>query len=284
MLFHHTLFLLIGLLVGVAFTAPHSLINPDAVAVAADGQPISNTPDDDLVKRGGGKRGIAFNSADVVSQFQSPKVSWAYNWATNPNGAVPGVEYVPTLWGAKMFDYWKNDANKALSTGCGHLLGFNEPDHPEQANMSPQAAAAAYKQHITPFKGRASLGSPACTSSEEAGMGLDWMRQFFAACGGGCGIDFMATHWYGGADQVDFFKQHVNAAIALAKSNGMNKVWVTEFGSFGSDAQQSNFLSQVLPWLDNKPEVARYAYFFASDGYMMTGKTVNSVGQQYINA
>lgn len=284
MLFHHAIFLLVGLLVSVAFTAPHNLVDPANSHFLANAPPNTDlTPTDDLVKRAGGKRGIAFDTASVVPQFKSPKVSWAYNWATNAGGAVP-VEYVPLLWGSKMFSYWNSDANKALASGSSHLLGFNEPDHYEQANMSPQVAAAAYKQHLTPFSGRASLGSPACTSSEDAGMGLDWMREFFTACGGGCGIDFMATHWYGGADQVSFFKKHVNDAISLANSNGINQIWVTEFGATGSDAQQSSFLSQVLPWLDGKPEVARYAYFFASDGHMMTGKSVNSLGSQYISS
>jgi hypothetical protein len=306
MLFDRSLFLLISLIISVAIAAPRNLVNSDVLNKATNDHvsvdastgsnpdlnihttpeietPVQiNTRTNGFEKRAIAKRGVAFNSADVVPQFQSSKVSWAYNWGSNPNGAVSGVEYVPLLWGAKMFSTWNADANKALASGSKHLLAFNEPDHAAQANMSPQDAAAAYKQYLTPFQNRARLGSPACTNSESPGMGLDWMRQFFAACAGQCGIDFMATHWYAGADQVDYFKQHVDQAIATAKASDVHYLWITEFAATGSEAQQQAFLSQVLPWLDSKPEIVRYAYFYAADGHMMTGSSINALGNRYI--
>ncbi|KAK2766317.1 hypothetical protein FQN54_007834 [Arachnomyces sp. PD_36] len=253
------------------------------VATVAIAAPHGHREHHSIAKRGGGKRGVAFNTASVIPQFQSAQTSWAYNWGSTPNGAVPGLEYVPQLWGEKMFGTWNADANAAIAAGSGHLLGFNEPDHVDQASMTPAAAAAAFKQYLTPFNGRVRLGSPACTNSETPGMGLDWMRQFFAACAGQCGIDFMTTHWYAGADQVAYFKDHVSRAIATAKDNGIHHIWITEFAATGSPGQQQAFLDAVLPWLDSKPEVARYAYFYAAEGHMLTGNAVNGVGSRYIN-
>ena len=313
MLFPQVHLLLVGLLACVAIAAPHNPVNSDIRTAIIEHSPdvdsnanyLPDTADDvkddinhhlnraefqtntaptGFVKRAVAKRGIAFSSAGVVPQFQSSKVSWAHNWATNPAGTCPGVEYVPMLWGAKMFSYWNADANSALAAGSKHLIGFNEPDILEQANMSPQDAAAAFKQYITPFNGRAQLGSPGCSNSETPGMGLSWMRDFFIACAGQCGIDFMTTHWYAPADQVEYFKQHVNEAIATAKSFNIHSIWITEFGALGSDAAQQAFLDQIIPWLDSKAEVQRYAYFYAAPGHLMSGNAINALGRQYINA
>ncbi|KAL1963804.1 hypothetical protein VTN77DRAFT_7870 [Rasamsonia byssochlamydoides] len=56
-------------------------------------------------------------------------VSWAYNWDLSANGDVPAVD-------------------AAISAGSRFILGFNEPDDPQQANMSPSDAATEYQQYV----------------------------------------------------------------------------------------------------------------------------------------
>ena len=81
-------------------------------------------------------------------QALSPGVSWWYNWAPVPdNPAVAaayaslGVEFVPMAWDL-------NDLPKLteIPVDAAHLLGFNEPNFGNQANLTPEAAAAAWPQ------------------------------------------------------------------------------------------------------------------------------------------
>jgi hypothetical protein len=47
-------------------------------------------------------------------------------------------------------NYWSTYVQNAINSGATHLLGFNEPDNSGQSNLSPQAAAAAWKQYMQP--------------------------------------------------------------------------------------------------------------------------------------
>jgi hypothetical protein len=75
-----------------------------------------------------------------------------------------------------------------------HPSRFNEPDNSGQAAMSPQVAAAAWKQYMQPFAGKAKLVSPAITNAA-APNGEAWMDSFLQACSG-CTIDAIAIHIY----------------------------------------------------------------------------------------
>ncbi|KAL1966308.1 hypothetical protein VTN77DRAFT_4661 [Rasamsonia byssochlamydoides] len=234
-------------------------------------------------KRSSSKRGAAYNDASLISLVTG--TSWAYNWDDSAGGTMPtGVEYVPMLWGTKMFNGWQSAVESALSSGSSHILGFNEPDETAQANMSPSQAASYYKQYITPYAGRAQLGSPAVTNGNAADMGLNWLSQFLDACGGSCGVDFLAIHWYNDASQVDDFKQHINNAISLGAQYGISKIWITEFGATGDANSQVSFLQEVLPWLDAQEGVERYAYFMVGDGTLLSGNSLSQIGEAYVEA
>lgn len=231
-----------------------------------------------------GKKGAAYNDISLVSIVAgNGGVTWAYNWDMRPGGSLPpNVEYVPMLWGAESTSGWSSAVDSALSSGSQYLLGFNEPDHPEQANMSPEDAASAYKQYMTPYADRAKLVSPAITNSNNPGQGLDWMRTFLQACTD-CQQSVMAIHWYGGADGADDFKQHVTQCIDLANQNGMNEVWITEFAATGDANSQVQFLQDVIPWLESQQGVGRYAYFMVSQGLLVSGNSLSSIGQAYLS-
>jgi len=226
------------------------------------------------------KRGAAYNDASTISVLSnSGKVPWAYNWWSSPGGRMPsGVEYVSMLWGQKAFGNWATDIEAALSSGTTHIMGFNEPDEPSQSNLSPTDAVNYYKQYITPYKDRASLGSPGVTNGAN-GMGLDWLSSFLSTCGGSCGLSFLTIHWYADASLVDYFKQHVTQAIALANQHNIAEVWITEFGTTGGDA--SAFLGEVLPWLDSQSGVGRYAYFMCGQGLLVNGNSITPLGTVY---
>ncbi|KAL4940327.1 hypothetical protein BDV06DRAFT_22931 [Aspergillus oleicola] len=232
------------------------------------------------------KRGAAYNDASLVQTLSdSGAVSWAYDWNMYTMGDLPsGVEFVPMLWGSKMFTGWFAAIQSLLNSGSSHMMGFNEPDMSSQAAMSSSDAAGYYTKYITPFSGKAKLVSPSVTNGEGTDMGLDWMRNFLNSCTD-CDISALAVHWYG--DSADDFKTFVNKAVALQEEFGLDETWVTEFalnsdlsGSGGTQTS-SDFLNEVLPWLDSQDAVARYAYFMCADGYLLNGNGLSISGKAY---
>ncbi|KAH6647923.1 glycosyl hydrolase catalytic core-domain-containing protein [Truncatella angustata] len=228
------------------------------------------------------KRGLASNDDINISQFggsyqgQPSQVNWQYNWDSTTSNKQSYAEYIPMLWGTSSdhTNQWSNNVNYWLSKGSGHILGFNEPERSDQAHLSTQDAANAFRQYLTPFKGRASIGAPAVSND-----GYGWITDFMGKCQD-CGIDFIPIHWYNDYTQFNDFKNWVTSICNLGKT-----VWITEFEAYGSIDQQSAFLKQAIPWLDNNSCVYRYAYFGAADPskslLMYDGPTLSPMGIQY---
>ncbi|KAB8345964.1 hypothetical protein FH972_023016 [Carpinus fangiana] len=260
-------------------SAPHTTLATvvsSAAPTSTAASPV-NTPSPST----GGKRGVAFNIASLTDLFTGSTFSWAYNWGADASGSILSkLEYVPMLWGnrADFTSAWDSQVSKALAGGSTHILGFNEPDHTEQANMSPADAVNAWKQYIQPYSSKAKLISPAVTNGA-APMGLAWLSSFLSGCGD-CTIDAVAVHWYDAATNVEYFKQH----ITDAHTQTGKPVWITEFGASGSDDQVSSFLSQVLPWLDSQDFVERYSYFMAAEGTLVSGGALSTYGKTYLDA
>lgn len=240
-------------------------------------------------KRSSSKRGAAYNDVKTVSALSNTgAVSWAYNWAMSLSGDLPsGVDFVPMLWGTKDLGGWTSAIETLLSSGSNYILGFNEPDMSSQASMSPENAASTYKNFITPYAGKAKLISPAVTSSTSDGMGLSWFKSFMDDCSS-CQISGLAVHWYG--NTADEFKTFVQQAIDTAHSYNLKEVWVTEFALASdvngqSDATTTtNFIKEVIPWLDQQDGVTRYSYFMCADNYLLSGSSLNQAGQAYTSS
>jgi len=242
-----------------------SSVAATTTAAAASGSPAA----------AGGKRGIAYATAAQATPLIG-KTQWAYNWASNNNGLASGVEYLPMLWSSdsEKTNTWTSDANKALSNGATAILGFNEPDDTQQANMSPQEAATAYMQYITtPYAGKAKLVSPAVTNGGGS-MGLSWLSTFMGLCTS-CQIDAVAIHWYDVSTNIAYFQSHIEQAHT---QSGL-PVYLTEFGT--TDGNDEAFLAAVLPWLDAQDYVERYAYFMAEDGKLLSGTELSAAGSTY---
>ncbi|CAF2963240.1 unnamed protein product [Rotaria sp. Silwood2] len=211
------------------------------------------------------KRGIAWpmeNKQDSPSVFSGGKISWIYNWSPYKSN-VAGIEFVPMLWSTNK----GHDGNKFFNQakGARFVLGFNEPERGDQANMNPVDAAHAWKQYIEPLRAQgARLGSPAIASTDQ---GLKWMRQFMNELDKiGGRIDFLALHWYGRG--VDNF---INWITKVREHFG-NKypVWVTEFACTSWNSWQpvtqqevNEFMRQSIAKLDALSWVERYAWFGA---------------------
>ncbi|KAK5987015.1 Alkali-sensitive linkage protein 1 [Cladobotryum mycophilum] len=231
------------------------------------------------------KRGLAANDDIPIGQFggqrngHGSQVNWQYNWDSTTKQKQSFAEFVPMLWGTQSYHtkqwfdnafYWVNKG------GSSHVLGFNEPERGDQANLSPAAAAAAWKTYMEPLAGHARIGAPAVSND-----GYNWLSQFLQACKG-CHIDFVPIHWYNDHTLENDLESWVNKVCKLV--NG-RKVWITEFQGFGSAAEQSAFLKKAIPFLDNNACVTRYAYFGTADNSKVLlqngGPGLSPLGIQY---
>ena len=186
-------------------------------------------------------------------------------------------------WGLSSTGSFAAAASSAIASGSKHVLSFNEPDLSTQSNIDPATAAKNHIQYLNPFSGQAQIGSPAVTNGAGSSppMGTTWLSEFFTACNGECKVDFVAFHWYADASNFAYFQQQVQDVISTAQANGVSKVWLTEFGATGSDADVSSFLSQAMEYLDGQEAVERYAYFMASDGILLSGNGLSALGELY---
>ncbi|KAL8845612.1 MAG: hypothetical protein Q9176_000248 [Flavoplaca citrina] len=231
-------------------------------------------------------RGLVYNEASLTSAFSNANVGWMYNWDSAPGGQIDSSkEFVPMLWNTSQVfhvPHWEERAEAAIAAGTKHLLAFNEPDLPAQANMDVDQSVAGWMDYMEPFhakhNGAVKLGSPSVCNGPEEHLGLSYLSDFLASCGG-CHVDFIAIHWYGLAndDGVGHLKEHIAKAQEVAAGR---PIWLTEFKPDGSDEQQAEFLGKVLPWLDDKSNgVDRYAYFMADN--MVNGASLTQAGSAY---
>ncbi|KAL8971325.1 MAG: hypothetical protein Q9197_003334 [Variospora fuerteventurae] len=230
-------------------------------------------------------RGLVYNEASLTSNF--PNAGWLYNWAQTPGGAVDTTkEFVPMLWNTSSVFHtpkWVENAEAAIAAGSTHLLAFNEPDLPAQANMDVSQSVAGWLEYMEPFhvkhNGAVKLGSPAVCNGPEAYLGLSYLKDFLDACGG-CHVDFLAIHWYGLAsdDGVRHLQEHIAKAQEIA---GGRPIWLTEFMPNGNEEEKASFLGKILPWLDDKSNgVDRYAYFQVDS--MVSGGSLTQAGAAYV--
>lgn len=174
------------------------------------------------------KRGLAFNDGINISGFHdsfiaASAIKWTYNWDSDTSNNDNYGEFVPMLWSPRG-DHsgpWNDHVNKWFGRGTQYLLGFNEPDRPDQANMSPGDAVNAWRQYMEPYHNRAYLGAPAVSNG-----GFGWLQDFLNQCQG-CHLDFIPVHWYGDHSQEADFENWVNRVCDLVAHNG-RKVWITE--------------------------------------------------------
>lgn len=223
------------------------------------------------------KRGIGWPWDKPASHFKlyqpyssSGKISWVFNWELWAPASLPEeLEWIPcvrTAGNAKDADAFLSDiiSNRGLAVSA--LIGFNEPEIPEQANLSVETAVDLWRRIVLPSKRKFNLrlGSPGMSS--DVSRSKPWLSSFLAQLNGEDGIDFLVVHWYGPrfADMREFLED-------MHRTYGL-PMWVNEFAcsSMGDgEATQDEveaFIREALPWLDECEWIERYAYFGNAQG------------------
>lgn len=218
------------------------------------------------------KRGVAFNlntMEDAV--LLAPYITWDYNWSESMQDDVlpfwldgNGVEFCPMTW-SRNYNANRIRAYVAAHPSTKYLLGFNEPNLTDQANMTPAKAAEYWPTVVALAKElNLKLVAPALNYGTLAGYHdpIKWMDEFLACPGVSIDdIDVIALHCYmpssGGI--IDFVKK-------FSKYN--KPIWMTEFCAWDSDAKspssveaQIDYMCEVLNFFEQSPLVERYAWF-----------------------
>lgn len=219
----------------------------------------------------GAKRGLAYGQHRPEDMAALSKgVSWYYNWYHQPESSVIdvyedyGFDYVPMAWNG-MFD--KQAMREFLSAhpNVKYILGFNEPNFTDQANITPSQAAAAWPdiEEIADEFGLEIVGPAVnycgnCVSEDGTTYSdpVEYLDDFFTACEG-CRVDHIAIHCY--MESVSALQWYVG----LFKKYG-KPIWLTEFAAWEGHptlAEQKNFMVRAVDYLERDPDVFRYAWF-----------------------
>lgn len=227
------------------------------------------------------KRGVSYGYHSAIDMLKfSENISWWYNWAAEPDNAIKttyqnyNVDFTPMAWsgaGISNVNNWVNSDPKVK-----YILGFNEPNFKDQANMTPSQAADAWasfqtiaEKHNLKTVGPAVNYCGDCVS--EGGTTYNnpfkYLDDFFTACIN-CKVDYIALHWYGSGNSI------VGYVDDARKYN--KPIWVTEFASWDNSnpvqnvADQKKYLAGTVNFLERDPDVYRYSWFI---GRRQSGQT-----------
>ncbi|HEY0551540.1 MAG TPA: glycosyl hydrolase, partial [Verrucomicrobiae bacterium] len=200
------------------------------------------------------KKGIAGNLESGLN------LGWLYNWNLDRNSPLDW-EYTPI----RQVRYWPSLDQDWKTRGATHVLGYNEPDHTDQANMSVGDAISSWPDLLWPGL---RVGAPAVSDG-----GLSWLYDFMAqADAAGLRVDYVPVHYYrcygnvgdanGTANQFYNFLKGIYDVVK-------RPLWVTEWNN-GANwtgcadptfAQQEAAVQAMIDMLENTPFVERYALY-----------------------
>ena len=247
---------------------------------------IETTPLPEKLKLSG-KKGICFtlrksgqrgSSEENLPKIKATQSYWNYSWGMELVDQQPAkMEFMPMAWGAWGMDGFVQSVRKHIvpqikSGTTKRVLGFNEPDKKEQANM-PYQEALKYWPVLEELG--VPLCSPACANPlsdvDESTQGVrgTWMRDFMReADKRNYRIDYIGVHWYGSTSPRAFKERMVQVYEAY----GRRPLLISEFAvaDWGAKTVGQNshspeevlkFMKNVLPWMEKQNWIAGYSWF-----------------------
>ncbi|WP_317535645.1 glycosyl hydrolase [Nitrosomonas sp. Is37] len=209
------------------------------------------------------KKGVGLANLQAPERIVTLNVAWYYTWKPQPIDGAPIEKFVPMIWGRKRLDV--EIAEMRANGKVPILLGFNEPNKVDQSNMSVQKAVREWTR-LEPLADR--LGSPA-----PAGVLGPWFERFYHEVRKKkLKVDFMAVHLYSPPDPQKFL-----AKIDAVYEKYRMPIWITEFAVADWNAKNKSgsnryseeevlaFMKAVLPELEKRPYIERYAWFGAGN-------------------
>jgi len=199
----------------------------------------------------------------IIPEVENLNASWRYDWSANGQSSDK-LEYVPIKQHLN-WPGWDQIENKQNVT---QVLGYNEPDRPDQSNLSNEVVIANWKYYM---KSGLRIGSPAHSDPYNGLWGFMDLAEK-----NDFRVDFIAIHSYWSVNQQDWSWRLDNVYNAFKRpiwitewNNGAN--WTTETtwpdaNRLCTDAnaqKQLNDLKTILTILESKPYVERYSFYNA---------------------
>ncbi len=224
------------------------------------------------------KKGWCSSGRNAYNEIDITESTWWYSWSAD-RPVLANQEYVPI----KQNGGWPSNSQILNCQNVTHLLGFNEPDRPDQANATVESAINGWEDLMaTGLR----LGTPAIADN------FNWLYNFMEECEKrNFRVDFVAIHAYwGGAGgaynvltdgKVDINKWY-NRLKEVHERCGKRPLWITEWNNganwtndgepyWDSDPvqqqlQNKEILDQVLHMMDTCSFIERYSiYNWVSD-------------------
>lgn len=225
------------------------------------------------------KKGVGISTNTTVGvwwkNIVNLKSHWFYTWGTfipddQLNNVPQNCDFVPMFWnGAAVTQTNVDKINALYADGkIKYVLGFNEPDLTNEANMSVTDALTKWKFLCDNLNPGIKLISPA--TSYPSISETSWMTQFMAGVAAqSLRVDYIGVHIYQPNTASLFTDPVKNVYEKWGK-----KVWITEFGVRDDNAtsvatnkytpaQMLSFAQALLPELEKMEAVDRYAWFNA---------------------
>jgi autotransporter-associated beta strand protein len=229
------------------------------------------------------KKGIAGNPGNSWLNLL-----WWYDWNIDQSSS-PDLEYVAI----RQNQSWPSLSQNWQSLGINTLLGYNEPDQANQANLTISQAISSWGDLLaTGLR----VGSPATSDGGPNSWLIPFVQQADAA---GLRVDFVATHYYQAnnpANASACASQMYNFLLNIW-NNTHRPIWVTEWnnGANWTDnnpnppptyAQQQACVQAMVNMLETNSFVERYAlYNWVEDtrSLVTSSNTVTPAGTVYSN-
>lgn len=230
-------------------------------------------PEDDVYKqKKSDKRGICTNfRIPEMPELLGPGISWCYDWGHSKLAEdrkqkldANGITFYPMVWNA---GYSQTDlaSHIARDPKSNYMLGYNEPNLSDQANMTPAQAAQHWPGLVAAAKqiGLKIVG-PAVNFGTLPGYSdpVKWYREFMANPNvNPDDIDAIALHSYmPGPEQV---KHMIRSFDEFGKP-----IWLTEFanGNASSEGGQLGLMPSLCTYLEADPTVEKYSWFMDNVG------------------
>lgn len=224
------------------------------------------------------KKGWCGTGSGGTTDGNKVNATWFYSWSADQNSSS-NLEYVPIRQNAG-WPGWTEIYGKSYVT---HLLGYNEPDHVEQSNVT---VAQAIQQWPDMLKSGLRLGSPACTN-------FSWLYQFMDSCKArNYRVDYVAVHAYWGGktpqnwyNDLKYIHERTGRPLWITEwnngANWTNESWPTDWAS--QQNKQLNDLKAILTVLDTAHFIERYSiYNWVEDKRaMLLNGNLTPAGQYY---
>lgn len=208
------------------------------------------------------KKGVgAWEFDGVGAAMIESGATWYLDWQTTPLPEVTTAEFVPMIWGVK--ETTEQNLEQATRNGR-RLMGFNEPDHPDQANMSVATAL-----HLWPKLQDTGLplGSPACAGPADTSA---WLAAFMdGAHRQGSRVDFLCVHSYASNFEVEPAVASLKAYLQRIDRRFGIPIWLTEWAminwsspaSYPNSARQGEYAAAAIAMMEELSIVERYAWY-----------------------